>query len=205
VIDYLARLKTLTGQKHVAAEPTKLTKGASVSFVSARGEHLSEGQALPVAASGTLDFALDIEDRAAIAEHDGGLPPNYKLALAELQAACPAGVDEQRWRQAIDDADCFLENWGAHAARLGWTPARLFGLHPTAPLRRYDLMGLVWLLHGRPVFELTAARAAIKTPSGGLTFYPNRAGNETRRRFVTQVLSSAASPWRLVPARPGGG
>ena len=34
---------------------------------------------------------------------------------------------------------------------LGWRPDELFGLHPDAPMGRYDRMGLIWMLKGKRV------------------------------------------------------
>jgi hypothetical protein len=59
-----------------------------------------------------------------------------------------------------------VETWGSQAADLGWIANDLFGLHPIAPLARYDAMGLLWLLHGRPVVSLTATEATIQSSSG---------------------------------------
>jgi hypothetical protein len=47
----------------------------------------------------------------------------------------------------------------------------LFGLHPVAPLARYEAMGLVWILRGREVVGIDAAGISIASPSGArLTF-----------------------------------
>jgi hypothetical protein len=53
------------------------------------------------------------------------------------------------------------------AERLGWMAVELFGLHPDAPMARYDRMGLIWLLQGEHVVALTATEARLS----GLTFY----------------------------------
>jgi hypothetical protein len=62
----------------------------------------------------------------------------------------------------------FLDQWGYVAERLGWTAEELFGLHPDAPMARYDRMGLIWLLKGERVIALTAREARL---SRGLVFY----------------------------------
>jgi hypothetical protein len=49
---------------------------------------------------------------------------------------------------------------------LTWTAKNLFGLHPLAPLARYDAMGLVWLLRGRRVRYLTAIDAVLQDGLG---------------------------------------
>jgi hypothetical protein len=104
-------------------------------------------------------------------EIDAGVPTATPFAEAPtaLQALQPQGVDEFRWREALNDGRRFLETWGSQAANFGWTSDDLFGLHPTAPLARYDAMGLVWLLRGRTVERLTATEAAIRA-SAGTTF-----------------------------------
>ncbi|MGO4337894.1 hypothetical protein AB4037_23540 [Labrys sp. KB_33_2] len=76
-------------------------------------------------------------------------------------------VDPRRWERAKEDAADFLADWGDQAAELGWTAAELFGLHPVAPLTRYDVMGLVWLLNGKEVSELNERTAKI----GAATYY----------------------------------
>jgi hypothetical protein len=92
-------------------------------------------------------------------------------AYLRLRRGPPEGVDDARWRAALTDGDAFMETWGDQAEALGWTAADLFGLHPKAPLSRYEAMGLFWLLRGRPVMFLTRTEAIIRTPTGAtLTF-----------------------------------
>jgi hypothetical protein len=110
-----------------------------------------------------LDRA-ELVERAAIVEHDGGIPRAYADEFARLQQWCPAGVPEVRWRQFINDGGVFLDRWGDEALRRGWQPSDLFGLDPVMPMARYDRMGLLWLLHGQTVSALRATEAAL---SGG--------------------------------------
>jgi hypothetical protein len=118
------------------------------------------------------NLALGAEPPHRTALGQSTVPAPYVRPLAVLQARCPAGVEESRWRQTVEDAVAFLSGWGKDSATLGWTSEELFGLHPIAPLARYDAMGLVWLLRGRAVVALTEGMAAIQTPSGGtLSFY----------------------------------
>jgi hypothetical protein len=103
-------------------------------------------------------FDDDLEERAAIAAHDGGIPSAYVEAFARLQRYCPSNLpsgDRHRWQMAIEDAAVFLERWGHSAAELDWPVSKLFGLSGTAPMARYDEMGLFWLLRGRQVTEVT--------------------------------------------------
>src|SRR5262245_12300962 len=114
------------------------------------------------------------EERAAIAEYDGGVPRAWAEALARLEPSQPpADVPPKRWLRFIDDCGRFLDNgWAIRAAALNWHPLDLFGCDRERPFARLDHAGLLWLLNGRQLLALTADTAAIATPSGGsLTFY----------------------------------
>jgi hypothetical protein len=99
-------------------------------------------------------------------------------ALTALEYHQPDFVNVADWQRAVDDGRRFVVQWGEQAAALGWTAEDLFGLHdpPDQPgltyrrLSRYDVIGLIWLLHGRPVVALTADRAVIDRVDGQ-TFY----------------------------------
>ncbi len=107
-------------------------------------------------------------------------PLRFCQAAADaLERRCPEHVDHERWQQATTDARRFLGQWSEKAAELGWTARDLFGL-PSVPerpssnyqrLSRYDQIGLIWLLRGRPVLALTDHTAAIENPSGSITVY----------------------------------
>lgn len=105
-------------------------------------------------------------------------PVSYASALATLRAECPAYVDAADWQQAIEDGHRFITQRGKQAEALGWAAADLFGLHtpPEKPapnyrrLSRYDKTGLIWLLHGRRVVELTKDKAVIETATGTVAY-----------------------------------
>jgi hypothetical protein len=103
----------------------------------------------------------------------------FGRTLSALEARCPDLVPIDRWQAAVEDGRRFLARWGDQAEALGWTARDLFGLqippakpHPSySRLSRYDEIGLVWLLRGRPVVALTEATAAIQNPAGNITIY----------------------------------
>ena len=114
------------------------------------------------------------EERAAIAEHDGGAPPAWAEALGRLDPVCPpCDIPPMRWLRLIDDCARFIDDgWAARAEALGWGPLDLFGCNRDKPFARISQAGLLWLLEGRKLLALTADTAAIATQSGGkLTFY----------------------------------
>jgi hypothetical protein len=99
-----------------------------------------------------------------------------------LQSRCPDWVPVDRWQQCVEDGHRFLPQWGGHAEVFGWTTRDLFGLasvpenpHPSyLRLTRYDEIGLIWLLCGRPVLALTESIAEIGNPIGTVTVYRRR-------------------------------
>jgi hypothetical protein len=109
-------------------------------------------------------------------------PHPYRLIFDALKRRCPDFVPNDRWKRAIEDAQCFLAIWDTQADALGWTARDLFGLAeiPEGPrpiyqrLSRYDQTGLVWLLQGRRVVELTKDKAVIETATGTVSFYRPR-------------------------------
>jgi hypothetical protein len=104
-----------------------------------------------------------------------GIPREWAEGFERLRAmACPAGIRPDRWRQAIVDAGRFLDQWGGQAAALGWTTLDAFGAHPTHPLQRVDLAGLVILLHGDELVAITADAARIRNRSGAILTYYRR-------------------------------
>jgi hypothetical protein len=129
----------------------------------------------------TSDLWGDAEqERAAIAEYDGGAPRVWAEALARLDPASPpCDVPPMRWLRFIDDCGRFLdEGWAARAKALGWGPRELFGCNRDKPFARISQAGLLWLLEGRKLLALTADTAAIATQSGGkLTFYRRQLEN----------------------------
>ena len=107
---------------------------------------------------------------------------HYGNVLTALRSDCPELIEDQRWKQAIVDADRFLATWEEQAHALGWSARELFGLHsvpahrgPTYQrLSRYDETGLIWLLEGRPVIALAATEAAIQGSTGALVYRKHR-------------------------------
>ena len=107
----------------------------------------------------------------------GGSP--FADAFAKLERQCPDHIDVGRWQQCVDDARCFLSDWGEQSAALDWTTDDLFGLHepPAKPhpsysrLSRYDVTGILWLLEARAVVVITADTAAIQTSTGATLIY----------------------------------
>lgn len=116
------------------------------------------------------------EERAAIAEYDGGAPRAWAEALARLDPNKPPGdVPPRRWLRFVDDCGRFLDGgWAARAAAFGWGPLDLFGCDRERPFARVDHLGLLWLLNGGSVVELHRDRAILETERGGDQCYRRR-------------------------------
>jgi len=116
------------------------------------------------------------EERAAIAEYDGGAPRAWAEALARLDPNKPPGdVPLQRWLRFIDDCGCFLDaGWAERAAAFVWGPLDLFGCDRERPFAHVDHLALLWLLNGGSIVELHRDRAVIETAGGARQTYRRR-------------------------------
>jgi hypothetical protein len=99
---------------------------------------------------GGFPASSDLDERQAIAEVEGGIPPLYSAGFAGLQLTPPPGLSVPQWLQAVDDAGRFLDAFGQQAQAMGWRADDLF---------RPD--GLVRMLQGSHVSKLTSTAAAL--------------------------------------------
>lgn len=96
--------------------------------------------------------------------------------LAGLKGrASPSWMMPDRWEMLLHDAARFLDRWSSTAHSMGWTTLDLFGVHPTRPAVRVDVMGLLLLLQGGEVIALTAENVSIRRPSGAVLRFPRPA------------------------------
>lgn len=127
------------------------------------------------------------EERAGLIQANG-VPEDWAEGFATLcTMQCPANYWPERWQQLVDDGGCFLDRWGHQAAKLGWQALDVFGVNPLAPELRYDGMGLIPLLQGRPVIAITDSTARIDC---------GRGINQTYQRMPR---SEAICLWELTP------
>jgi hypothetical protein len=116
-------------------------------------------------AAGAASHVHDLEERAAIAIYDGGMPESYAATFARLQIAQPIGVQHPQWLRGIDDAGRFLDRWARVAARLQWSAEDIFK-YPATPMVKAGRLslrniGLCWLIGGRDVVALDFNSATI--------------------------------------------
>ena len=85
------------------------------------------------------------------------VPELYLDAWARLQCQKPMRVPDADWRQAIDAAGRFLDQWGSLAVEFQWTPADVFDV-----ARDGRPGGLVWFLQGEAVRALGPEHAVTE-------------------------------------------
>lgn len=95
-----------------------------------------------------------IEEKAAIAQEEGGVPALYVFPFAALQVHRPRSCSDSDWQQMIDGAARFLDERGRQAEALGWLVDDLF-----AP------DGLIPALCGRSVRRLATCTAVLSDGS----------------------------------------
>jgi hypothetical protein len=196
---YLARLRALNFEKGIPHSPSKPSKSGFEGFEGEQGICFSKNQSLaivqkspavspfehfeqieqrrgPVPAAQDDTWTDAEEERAAIAEYDGGAPRAWAEALARLDPnKPPSDVPPQRWLRFVDDCGRFLDGgWAARAVSLGWGPLDLFGCDRERPFARVDHLGLLWLVKGGTIVELHRDRAILETERGVRQCYRRR-------------------------------
>lgn len=99
-------------------------------------------------------------------------PAQWYAVLTALKAREPVEwLSTERWRFLISDTENFLQRWGSAAHSLGWTALDLFGVHPIAPAARFDVMGLLPIMNGGAVVNLTDDAATLRARTGAVLTY----------------------------------
>jgi hypothetical protein len=115
------------------------------------------------------DVEHDVEqfvERAAIAEHEGGLPRGWAEALARVELwEKPSGTSGAHWSEQTRKAWVFADRYGAALDAAGWTFAEIFG----NPRAWFDRRGAVWLEQGlleADVVDIDVDRIRWQAPYG---------------------------------------
>jgi hypothetical protein len=108
---------------------------------------------------------------------------------AILAAEGARGIPPSRWPQIQRDTRQLVEGgWTRRALALGWTPADLFGCDQRAPWYRLDRSGLVLLLGGHEVVELTSDEAVLRARTGSELGYRRRPPAKPPVALLWEVL-----------------
>lgn len=104
------------------------------------------------------DERMEFEERAAILEHEGGLPRIWAEAFVKLLLRSkPDNISKKRWQTIINQISLLLDVNSSHlknVIKYGWGIDDIFGCHRITPEQRYDGMGLLMLLQDREIVEV---------------------------------------------------
>lgn len=110
------------------------------------------------------------DERAAIIEHEGGIPREWADGLARLCVMKrPQDIPQKKWDGIVAAAGQFADRWAKHAAALGWTTEEVFGVHHAGPTKRYGSMGLLYIIAFDPsvsLVEINTTQAVFHTRQG---------------------------------------
>jgi hypothetical protein len=142
----------------------------------------------PEPANSTATWDETHDERAAIAEFDGGAPRAWAEALARLDPnKPPRHVTLERWWRFIDDCGRFLDGgWAQRAEALGWGPLQLFGCNRKR-LHYVPDRGLLWEINGGRLIVLYRDGAIIETLRG----------DRLRYRRQPPKVGQVVPAWRL--------
>jgi hypothetical protein len=112
--------------------------------------------------------------------------------VARLSAMdAPPGFSPTDWDSSVEIAKMIACEWTAQAFDCGWSTEDLFGLHPTAPAARRDVMGLAFVLRpGDKILSLDETSAIIQTPQGAM------------QKFHRGPENNGVCAWSLRPGPP---
>jgi hypothetical protein len=132
----------------IAARGPKVAAVAVSAVLAAEGRAAArkpqEPQGASISAISTDPDEAEREERVAMAV--ARAPEPYLDAWARLQCQKLMRVSDDDWRQAIEAAGRFLDQWGNLAIEFQWTPADLFDVP-----RDGRPGGFVWWLAGETV------------------------------------------------------
>ena len=130
----------------------------------------------------------DWQERAAIIEHEAGIPREWAEAFARV--CCmprPASLSAASWQRVIDHAGRMLDNPSIlrDLVRHGWGLADVFSVHPRAPEHRQDAKGLLMLMQEAEVISVINEQViGLRHKEGGAMLYYRRPLSRTPGRVM---------------------
>lgn len=123
--------------------------------------------------SGTPEFT---EERSYILASDMQLPFEWAKAITRLQAMeKPKNITHSSWQDIQEGCNQLYRNdFGLLKLIINheWQLEDVFGCHPAAPMTRFDMMGLLLLLHqGDKVVGVNKQRIKILRKTGSINVF----------------------------------
>ena len=105
-----------------------------------------------------------------------GIPDEVARGIEALSVApAPEGIPTRAWPVIVADTVALVSNGQvAQAFALGWTAADIFGCDQRAPWHRLDRAGLMLMVDGWTIPEITAAHAALRHRDGSVLRFRRR-------------------------------
>jgi hypothetical protein len=152
-------------------------------------QHKAEVVALLSAAEPANNMVLQDQPGQDLA----GLPREIADGVRAILTADGAQrIPPQRWPRMQRDAAWLVEGgWLERALALGWTAADLFGCDRRAPWHRLDRAGLVLLIGGQELVELTEGVAALRTSTRSVLRFRRRPSARPPVALLWELLISA--------------
>ena len=153
-----------------------------------------------------LAAAEPVNDHAPAPVEDDQARQDLPTEMADgvraiLTAEGARGVPPNRWLQVQRDMHQLVERGWLHTALdLGWTTADLFGCDQRAPWHRLDRSGLVLLMGGHEIIELSSDVATLRTRPGSVLRHRRRPPAKPPVALLWEVLTSRAHPTGSAPA-----
>lgn len=143
-------------------ELTEPTKPVFVSFVGGGMGGIPENAPFDQAAA---DREYEIAERAAIAEHCGGLPADWADRLAAISyGPRPAGLTEGVWRERVEAVWIFADRHASALHAAGWGFHDVFAVG--GPWPRLDQCGAAWFIADARDLQIEADVLCWRTRTG---------------------------------------
>jgi TubC N-terminal docking domain len=166
-------------------------------------QHKAEIVALLAAAEPAHDAAsVPVADNQVVQDLAAEVADGVRAILAADGAQ---GVPPNRWPQIQRDTRHLVERrWLHRALELSWSTADLFGCDQQAPWYRLDRSGLVLLLGGHQIVELSSAMATLRTRTGSVLRFRRRPPAEPPVALLWDVMTPRVHGTRQPPAQATG-
>ena len=105
-----------------------------------------------------------------------GIPDEVARGIITMAgASAPEGIPARDWPTIVADTLAFVDSGqAARAFALGWSAADLFGCDQRAPWHRLDRAGLMLLVGGRQIPEITTGHVALRHRDGSVLRFRRR-------------------------------
>lgn len=175
-------------------EPLVLKKSEAEILNFAANHEVSKAEAAQPANDLLLAAPELINERIYILASDMNLPHLWAEAVVRLQAMNrPASIPQNSWLDIQEACNqLYRDNFGLLKLIITheWQLSEIFGCHPSVPLIRVDMMGLLLLLHqGDEIVGINKEKIKILRKTGSMNVFSRRLEKPTRGRVLLHELA----------------